>query len=673
VSLNVGASGSSLSYQWQKGGTNISGANSSTYTLPNALPSNSGNYTVVVSNTCLSTTSNIAILTVNATTAIGSQPSSVAVCPGANTSFSVTASGTGPFTYKWEKNTGGAWFTVGGNSASLSIAPAANQDIAQYRVNVQGSCGEAISNNVALTLNPIPSIPTVADVARCGPGTLAATAASSSPSPTFNWYSNSGDLSPVFTGATRTISSLSVTTTQYASVVSLGCESPRKPVVFTLNPIKNVPLGNSLTLCAGQAAYNLENDIADPVAKGNNFTWSAGGTNFSSKTFDPVVVGLGTYTVSYNPPSVAQATPHCYVNTTRTVQVTTGAVSITFTDPLVSAGNTVNTCVGNAPITISSFPSVPGGTWSTVSGSGISSSGATTLFTPDASNFTATNPNVFRYSVSSGGCSGTKDLYIFVKDNQAPPIVSGLPALVCPSTNLSLSASVSITGTYTYDWFKPGQQNPFTSGASLSFPVNGNEDIFVRSVNSFNCRSSATQVSIRTPFGAGAITVNKSNVAVGEMVKFSYSVNNSGNTYEWEFGDGGRSREFSPAYYFYKPAQYSVKLKVISTIGCTQNTQFDFITVTGTPVNVVTAADDVAIPNKVSFYPNPVASELTIEAPFPVLEYSVMDMSGRAIASERPTGERTFKVDASGLEPGMYVLRIGTTDKKKFSLKFIKQ
>jgi hypothetical protein len=81
----------------------------------------------------------------------------------------------------------------------------------------------------------------------------------------------------------------------------------------------------------------------------------------------------------------------------------------------------------------------------------------------------------------------------------------------------------------------------------------------------------------------------------------------------------------------------------------------------------------VAIPNKVSFYPNPVASELTIEAPFPVLEYSVMDMSGRAIASERPTGERTFKVDASGLEPGMYVLRIGTTDKKKFSLKFIKQ
>lgn len=676
ASFSVSATGSSLNYQWQRNGSNIPGANSASYSIPNAVPANSGNYTVIVSNACLSTTSNIAALTVNPQTGIGTQPVNSAVCPGGNVSFTTTAAGTGPFSYTWEKNTGASWFTVGSNSPSLSITNAGGTDAAQYRVTIQGSCGANVtSNTVTLTINTIPTMPIVADVARCGPGSISTTASSSAPGPVFNWYNDASDVTPVFTGATRTLSSISITTQQFVSVSSgtPACESVRKPVVFTVNTIQNVPLGNALTLCAGQAAYNLENDIADAVAKGNDFTWTAGAANYSSKTFDPVKVGLGTYTVSYTPPSAAQATPYCYITTTRTVTVTTGAVAINFTDPLISAGNTVNTCVGNAPITISNFPSVAGGTWSPIFGSGISSSGSTTIFTPDASNFTATTPNVFRYTVTSGGCSGSKDLNIFVKDNQAPPIVSGLPALVCPSTNLNLSASVSVTGTYTYDWFKSGQQNPFTSGAALSYPVTGNEDIFVRSVNSFNCRSSATQVSIKTPFGAGSITASKNNVTFGEVVKFSYSVNNSGNTYDWDFGDGGKSREFAPAYYFYKVGQYSVKLKVTSTIGCTQNSQYDFITVTGTPISVITALDDVLIPSVVSAYPNPVEDQLTVEAPFPVLALTVGDMNGSKITTQTGNGERKLTVETASLSPGMYLLQLRTSENKVYTLKFIKQ
>lgn len=676
TSFSVSATGSSLTYQWQRNGSNIPGANSASYSIANSIPANSGNYTVIVSNACLSTTSNIAALTVNPQTGIGTQPVNSAVCPGGNVSFTTTAAGTGPFSYTWEKNTGASWFTVGSNSPSLSITNAGGTDAAQYRVTIQGSCGANVtSNTVALTINTIPSMPTVADVARCGTGSISTTASSPAPSPVFNWYNNAGDVTPVFTGATRTLSSIAVTTTQFVSVSSgtPACESVRKPVTFTVNAIQNVPLGNALSLCAGQSAYNLENDIADAVAKGNDFTWAAGPNIISSKIFDPVTAGLGTYTVSYTPPAAAQATPYCYITTTRTITVTTGAVAITFNDPLISGGNTVNTCVGNAPIIISNFPSVAGGTWAPIFGSGISSSGSTTIFTPDASNFTATSPNVFRYTVTSGGCSGSRDLNIFVKDNQAPPIVSGLPALVCPSTNLNLSASVSVTGTYTYDWFKSGQQNPFTSGAALSYPVTGNEDIFVRSVNSFNCRSSATQVSIKTPFGAGSITASKNNVTFGEVVKFSYSVNNSGNTYDWDFGDGGKSREFAPAYYFYKVGQYSVKLKVTSTIGCTQNSQYDFITVTGTPISVITALDDVLIPSVVSAYPNPVEDELTVEAPFPVLAFTVGDMNGSKITTQTGNGERKLKVETASLSPGMYLLQLRTSENKVYTLKFIKQ
>ena len=65
-SLSVTASGSgTLTYQWKKNGTNISGATSSTYTKTNMQPADEGSYTVVVSNSAGSVTSSAAVLQLN--------------------------------------------------------------------------------------------------------------------------------------------------------------------------------------------------------------------------------------------------------------------------------------------------------------------------------------------------------------------------------------------------------------------------------------------------------------------------------------------------------------------------------------------------------------------------------------------------------------------------------
>ncbi len=67
VQFSVSASGKPApTYQWYFGGTAISGVTSSTLSLSNVQSSNAGNYTVIVTNSSGSVTSNQATLTVNA-------------------------------------------------------------------------------------------------------------------------------------------------------------------------------------------------------------------------------------------------------------------------------------------------------------------------------------------------------------------------------------------------------------------------------------------------------------------------------------------------------------------------------------------------------------------------------------------------------------------------------
>ncbi len=57
-----------LSYQWKKGGTNIAGANSSSYTIASATAADAGAYTVDVTGSCGTVASNTATLVVNTAT-----------------------------------------------------------------------------------------------------------------------------------------------------------------------------------------------------------------------------------------------------------------------------------------------------------------------------------------------------------------------------------------------------------------------------------------------------------------------------------------------------------------------------------------------------------------------------------------------------------------------------
>ena len=66
IVLTVNATGGGLAYQWQKGGSDISGANASTYVVAHAALGDAGDYNVVVSNLAGSVTSDPAHVAVDA-------------------------------------------------------------------------------------------------------------------------------------------------------------------------------------------------------------------------------------------------------------------------------------------------------------------------------------------------------------------------------------------------------------------------------------------------------------------------------------------------------------------------------------------------------------------------------------------------------------------------------
>ncbi len=150
-----------LSYQWRKSGTAISGATSPTYTTPATTSADSGSqFTVVVSNTAGSVTSNAATLTVNASAtapSITTQPASQTLTVGQTATFTVVATGTAPLSYQWQKN--GTAITGATSATYTTPATTSADNGAQFVVVVSNVAGNVTSNAATLTVNAAGTMP----------------------------------------------------------------------------------------------------------------------------------------------------------------------------------------------------------------------------------------------------------------------------------------------------------------------------------------------------------------------------------------------------------------------------------------------------------------------------------------------------------------------------------
>ncbi len=139
--------------------------------------------------------------------AVTTQPADQTVLAGTTVTFSVAASGTPVFTYRWERSAnGGQWQAmVGATQAQLMFTAQATDTGSRFRAVVSNSSGNAISEAAVLTVQTVPvfTAQPLAQTVLAGAVVTFQAMASGNPSPALQWQrSADGVLWTPLTGET---------------------------------------------------------------------------------------------------------------------------------------------------------------------------------------------------------------------------------------------------------------------------------------------------------------------------------------------------------------------------------------------------------------------------------------------------------------------------------------
>lgn len=546
VTFSVTANGSMpFTYQWYKNGTAIGGAVGATYNIPAATLLDSGNYSAVVSNPAGSTTSELAVLTVDAllvAPAILTQPAAQSVTVGQSASFSVVASGSGPLSYQWKKN----GVTISGaTAATFSLSNVTTADAASYSVVVSNPAGSLTSTSVILTVNALPVAPSItsqpaSQSVTAGQSVSFSVTATGSGTLSYQWRKNG---TAIF-GATSATFTLATTVTADAGTYSVVVGNAVGSVTSasaTLT-VNAAPVGPSITSQPTSQAVTAGQSVSFSVAATGSGTlsyqWKKNGTNIpgaTSATFTLSIAStndVGTYAVVVTN-SVASVTS---VAVTLAVSPAPVAPSITLQPKAqsVTAGQSVTFTVaatGTAPLM---YQWKKDG-WDL----GVANSPSVTIAS-------VSNADAGSYSVvvsNSVGQVSSIQVSLTVNALPVPPSITAQPSAQSVTAGESASFSVGATGsgTLSYQWRKNGVNLAGSSSPVFTVPSTTSADTGSYSVVVTNAVGSATSVSVSLTVNPAPVapTITQQpaaqSVTAGAAVSFSVSAAGSGTlSYQWK-------------------------------------------------------------------------------------------------------------------------------------------
>jgi hypothetical protein len=293
-----------LSYQWKKDGTDLAGATAATLSLSNVSLADNGDYTVTITNSAGAVVSDAATLLVTETVlapSITTSPASQAANLGGAATFTVAATGTQPFTYRWFKDNA---LIAGAADATYALNPVAATDAGVYTVEVTNAAGSVTSAGATLTVVLPPAIttqPAGQSAAIGGSATFTVVATGTDPL-SYQWQKSGVDLAGA-TSATLSLSHVQASDgASYHVVVSNGAGSvtSAEATLTVLAPptIVTQPASQAVDV-GGYAAFGVSATSTLPVT----YQWLKDGTPIPGATSATYALGAvtaadtGTYTV----------------------------------------------------------------------------------------------------------------------------------------------------------------------------------------------------------------------------------------------------------------------------------------------------------------------------------------------------------------------------------------
>ena len=280
---------------------------------------------------------------------------------------------------------------------------------------------------------------------------------------------------------------------------------------------------SQISICAGQTS-TLTASGAD------TYTWSNSLGSGSSKTVTPTSTTTYTVTGSLSSGCSNTATVTVTVNSTPTISVTASPTSI---------------CVGGTSVLTASGASTY--SWST------GGSTASITVTPSVTTiYTVTG-------TTNDGCTGTASVTINVSQ---PPIIDYTTAQShCGQSDGNIMTNV--TGgipPYIYQW---------SNGAISPNLSNISSGSYILTVSDNNgCSSSISITVTEAPKPQANFAPKPQITTIDDPIIYFENYSIGASSYEWDFGDGYNSSEFSPIHTYQNAGEYHILLSAIDQYGC---------------------------------------------------------------------------------------------------------
>lgn len=707
-----------VTYQWQSaptiGGTytNITGATSASYTTGvTSAGMNGMGFRVLVSTQCGTTTSNNALLTVNTSAAITTQPVNQPSCTGNTATFTGAASGLG-VTYQWQSSTTGiaGSFTniPGATSASYTTPVITATTPAYYQlVATTTTCpGTATSNVAQLTINVTAAIgtqPTAQTV--CAPGTATFTVAATGSGLSYQWQVATAAAPTVFTNVGTNANSFTTGATSaamngniYRVVVTGSCNAvTSSTATLTVNNVASVT-----TQPTAQIVCNGTTATFTVVGAGSgtlSYQWQSGPS--ATGPFTNVTTGTGATTASYTTAATIPGMNGSYyqvvVNgstcpgavTSTPVLLTVNTVAIIATQPTAQTVCKTQTATFTVAAVI-----VPGLTYQwqsapSATGTFTNIPGATSPTYTTPATVLADNGKFYRVNIT-GTCSATPTTSNAVGLTVNDPIsITAGPQVQSGCAGDNFTFSVTANGGTFYQWQSSptGLPGTFTNiaganGPSLtSYTITG-APLFLNGtyfrvfgtvlcgagISSDTSTSARIFLSNRPSVVLTAPVTSTNNPAVNSMIFATVSPANANVTYTWK-----RNGVIIPN----TLGATSITLNVDDAASY-QVTITDNTTQCQSVSNVVTtsaATSDNLLKDQIFTYPNPVRTIMQIRfnnstATDRATMVNIYDEKGAKVFAKSYTINNTFgrmEVDMSRMQNGLYMIYLMDKNGKRLA------